>query len=63
MVDWYLHTLIYEFKKKKWCCLRTVFLTSGYRNLEVRHIFVNMSTKTKIFSKIFLDVDLGPRYY
>ena len=29
---------------------------------EVRNIFVNISAETKIFSKIFWDVYLGPKY-
>ena len=40
----------------------TVFPTSRYRYTEVGNIFVNISAKIKIFSKIFWDVDLGPRY-
>jgi len=46
-----------------WGHLRTLFSISGYCYPEVGNIFVNISVKTKIFSKTFWDVDLGPRYY
>ena len=49
-----LHALIYDLNfKKNWGHLRIIFLTSGYRDPEVKNIFVNISAKTKIFSKIF----------
>ena len=34
---------------KKWGHLRIIFLTSRYRDPEVKNIFVNISAKTKIF--------------
>ena len=49
--------------KKRWGHLRTFFATSGYRYQEVVNIFVNISVKTKKFSKIFWGVAQGPRYY
>jgi len=45
-------------RPKKWGHLRTVFVISGYCYPEVENIFVNISTKTKIF----WGVDLGARY-
>jgi len=39
------------------------FSIFGYCYPEFENIFMNISVKTKIFSKIFLGVDLGPRYY
>ena len=59
MVDWWVHAFVYDFKAKKWSHLRTFFATSWYRYPEVVNIFMNISAKTKIF----WDVDLGPRYY
>ena len=40
--------------KKIWGHLKTIFAISGYCYPEVGNIFVNISVKTKIFSKIFL---------
>ena len=39
------------------------FGISGYCYPEVGNIFVIISVKTKIFSKIFQDFNLGPRYH
>ena len=39
--------------KRRWGHLRTIFATSGICYPEVVNIFVNISGKTKIFSKIF----------
>ena len=58
-----VQALIHEFKPKKLGLLRTVFSTSWYCYPEVEYIFVNISAKTKLFSKILRGVDLGPTYY
>ena len=55
--------MVYDLKAKKWGHLRTIFATSGYSNQEVANVFVNIFTKTKIFTKIFYDITLGARYY
>ena len=33
------------------------------KSVRKKTFFLNISTKTKMFSKIFWDVDLGPSYY
>ena len=45
--------------KKRWGHLKIFFATSGYRYPEVVNIFLNISAKTKIFSKIFWGVAQG----
>ena len=49
----------YDFKAKKMGSSENRYATSGYLYPEVENIFVNISTKTKIF----WGVDLGPRYF
>ena len=46
--------------KTKWGHLRIIFLTSGYRDPEVKNIFVNVSAKTKYFRKYFSMWIQGP---
>ena len=58
-----VRALVYDLNAKKWGHIRNFFATSGHCYPEVVNIFVNVSVKTKIFSKLFWDVDLGPRYY
>ena len=53
-----IHRIII-WRQKIWGHLRTIFSISRYRYPDVGNIFVNISAKTKIF----WDVDLGPRYY
>ena len=53
---WLVHALVYELKAKK-------MQPPGYPYPEVANIFMNIFAKTKIFSKIFLDITLGARYY
>jgi len=48
-----VHALVYGLKAKKW---------GNLCYPEVVNIFVNISANSKIFSKIFWDVDLGPCY-
>ena len=62
MVDWYVPWFMIC-RQKRWGHPRTFFAISGYCNPEVVNIFVNISAKTKIISKIFWGVAQGPMYY